>query len=228
MIDLTDSITPHTEHYEGNWKNADGKPVTSVDVTYHAQYNRIYHSPVQLNYRQMGYENFDYFGDHYYQAQNLAGERVQVPLVYPVRKKDWPEGRKDSLEAKYVFDYPVFDIERGYPFKLSATETYYYNNNTKSDTIDVVRLSGGFVTIRNSMISSTHRDTLTLDSVGEATYIVKAAQTPYMVSGKDALYTLNMTMLMDGTYYEATPLKAQYPQQVRSEGRDEHHQASTD
>ena len=215
VIDLTDSITPHTDHFEGKWKNANGAPVTSVDVKYHAQYSRIYHSPVQLNYRQMGYENFDYFGDHYYQAQNLAGESVQVPLVYPVRKKDWPEGRKDSLEAKYVFDYPVFDIERGYPFKLSATETYYYNNNTKSDTIDVVRLSGGFVTIRNSMISSTHSDTLTLDSVGEATYIVKAAQTPYMVSGKDALYTLNMTMLMDGTYYEATPLKA-YTLNIRS------------
>ena len=215
VIDLTDSITPHTDHFEGKWKNANGDPVTSVDVKYHAQYNRIYHSPVQLNYRQMGYENFDYFGDHYYQAKNLAGESEQVPLVYPVRKKDWPEGRKDSLEAKYVFDYPVFDIERGYPFKLSATETYYYNNNTKNDTIDVVRLSGGFVTIRNSMISSTHRDTLTLDSVGEATYIVKAAQTPYLVSGKDALYTLNMTMLMDGTYYEATPLKA-YTLNIRS------------
>ena len=215
VIDLTDSITPHTDHFEGKWKNANGDPVTSVDVKYHAQYNRIYHSPVQLNYRQMGYENFDYFGDHYYQAKNLAGESEQVPLVYPVRKKDWPEGRKDSLEAKYVFDYPVFDIERGYPFKLSATETYYYNNNTKNDTIDVVRLSGGFVTIRNSMISSTHRDTLTLDSVGEATYIVKAAQTPYMVSGKDALYTLNMTMLIDGTYYEATPLKA-YTLNIRS------------
>ena len=215
VIDLTDSITPHTDHFEGKWKNANGDPVTSVDVKYHAQYNRIYHSPVQLNYQQIGYENFSYFGDHYYQAKNLAGESEQVPLLYPVRKKDWPESRKDSLEAKYVFGYPVFDIERGYPFKISATETYYYNNDTKNDTIDVVRLSGGFVTIRNSMISPTHRDTLTLDSVGEATYIVKAAQTPYMVSGKDALYTLSMTMLMDGTYYEATPLKA-YTLNIRS------------
>ena len=208
VIDLTDSIKPHTDHYEGLWKNANGEDVMSVDVNYHAQYSRIYHSPVLIEYKQTSFDKYDYFGDKFYNARNLAGESDQVPLCYPVRKKDWPEGRKDSLEAVYTFGYPVFSIERSYPFKISAVEKYYYNNDTKNDTVDIVRLSGGLVTIHNGMESSTHRDTLRLDSVGEGVYAIKAKQIPYMLTGDNALRTVTMTLLLDGTYYEATPLRA--------------------
>ena len=208
VIDLTDSIKPHTDHYEGLWKNANGDDVKSVDVSYHAKYSRIYHSPVIIDYKQAVYDKFEYFGDHYYWAKDLAGNREQVTLAYGKRKKDWPEGRKDSLEAVYTFGHPVFSVERSYPFKISATEKYYYNNDIKNDTVDIVRLSGGKVIIHNGMESSTHRDSVLLDSVGEATYAIKAKQTPYMLTGDDALRTISMTLLLDGTYYEATPLRA--------------------
>ncbi len=208
VIDLSDSLTEHTDHLTGEWTTVTKKTVREVDVKYHAQYNRIYHSPVILDYEQKGYENFSYLGERYYQARNLMGETSQVPLCYPVRKANWPEGKADSLVAVYTFGHPVFNIERSYPIKISATERYYYNNNTKSDTIDVVRLSGGFVTIQNGMVSSTHRDTLSLDANGEGTYRLQAKQIPYMLAGDDALRTVSMTLLMDGTYYEAKPLKA--------------------
>ncbi len=210
VIDLTDSLTEHTDKYTGEWKSANGDKVTSVEVKYHAQYNRIYHSPVIIDYKQVGYDTFSYFGDRYYNAKNLAGESEQVPLCYPVKKKqkDASGKEKEIIETVYSFGYPVFDIERSYPIKISATEKYYYNNNTKSDTIDVVRLSGGEVTIHNGFESSTHREVVKLDSVGEYVYNLKAKQVPYLLTGKDALRTLTMTLLMDGTHYEAKPLSA--------------------
>ena len=207
VIDLSDSLTLHTDHLEGAWTAADKSEVTAVDVTYYALYNRIYHTPVILDYQQQGYDNFSYLGERYYQARNLMGQSSQVPLCYPVRKTNWPAGKADSLETVYTFGYPVFNIERSYPIKISATERYYYNNNTASDTIDVVRLSGGFVTIQNGMVSSTHRDTLSLDANGEGVYRLQAKQLPYMLTGDDALRTISMTLLMDGTYYEAKPQK---------------------
>ena len=208
VIDLTDSLTEHTDHYEGAWMNAEKVKIDSVDVKYHAQYSRIYHSPVVIDYKQIGYENFDYFGDRYYSYKALSGEKQRLSLAYGVRKAGWPEGKRDSMETHYTFGYPVFSIDRKYPVKISATERYYYNNNTKSDTIDIIRLSGGEVTIHNGMVSSTHRDTLKLDSVGEATYNLAAAQVPYQLTGTDALRTVSMTLEMDGTHYEATPLRA--------------------
>ena len=210
VIDLTDSLTEHKDEYKGIWKNANGDDVTSVEVKYHAQYNRIYHSPVIIDYKQVAYDKFSYFGDRYYNAKNLAGESEQVPLCYPVTKKvkDSAGKEKEITETVYSFGYPVFDIERSYPIKISATEKYYYNNNTKSDTIDVVRLSGGEVTIHNGFESSTHREVVKLDSVGEYTYNLKAKQVPYLLTGKNALRTLTMTLAMDGTHYEAKPLNA--------------------
>ena len=208
VIDLTDSLTQHTDHYEGSWQNADKAVIRSVDVQYHAQYSRIYHSPVIIDYKQVGYENFDYFGDSYYSYKALSGDKQKLALAYGVRKAGWPVGKRDSMETRYTFGHPVFSIDRKYPVKISATERYYYNNNTKSDTIDIIRLKGGEVTIHNGMVSSTHRDIVQLDSVGEAVYNLEAAQVPYLLTGSDALRTVTMTLEMDGTYYEATPLRA--------------------
>ena len=208
VIDLTDSLTLHRDTIQGSWKNAEMVEVKTVVEEYHAQYNRIYHSPVLIDYMQQGYDPFNYFGDRYYSFKNLVGDNQKLALAYGVRKQGWPVGKKDSLETVYTFGYPVFSIDKKYGVKISATEKYYYNNNTKSDTIDVIRLCGGVVTIHNGMISSTHRDTVQLDSLGEANYTLEAAQTPYLLTGKDALRTVSMTLEMDGIHYEATPLQA--------------------
>ena len=207
VIDLTDSITLHEDELKGTWETATVK-VTDPVEKYNAKYSRIYHSPVIIDYRQQGFDPFDYFGERYYSYQNLSGQKEKLALAYGVRKPDWPQGKRDSLETRYTFGHPVFNIDRKYGFTISAIEKYYYNNNPKSDTIDVVHLEGGVVTIHNGMVSATHRDTLRLDSQGQGNYTIEAAQTPYLLTGDDALHTVTMTLEMDGTHYEAEPLKA--------------------
>jgi hypothetical protein len=208
VIDLSDSLTLHTDIIHGQWRSKNGEDITEVQVQYHAQYSRIYHSPVNISYKQINYDTFDYLGNRYYVAKNLDGTSAKVELVRPVRKEGWPVGHSDSLRADYTFGYPVFNIERTYPVKISATERYYYNNNEKSDTVDVVRLSGGKVTIQNGFVSSTDFEKVELDSVGEYLYQLRATQIPYMTTVEEALRTLTMTLDMDGVYYEAKPLRA--------------------
>ncbi|MBQ7141856.1 MAG: hypothetical protein IJR84_02190 [Bacteroidaceae bacterium] len=209
VIDLTDSLTSHKEVVKGTWQTIGSKKdVINPVEEYHAKYSRIYHSPVIIDYKQQGFDEFDYFGDRYYSYQTLSGDKQKLALAYGVKKENWSEGKRDSLETHYTFGHPVFNTDRKYGFTISAVEKYYYNNNTKSDTIDVVKLSGGVVTIHNGMVSETHCDTLHLDSLGQGNYTIEAAQTPYLLTGEDALYTVSMTLEMDGTHYEAEPLKA--------------------
>ena len=208
VLDLTDSITMHRDTLKGKWNTVgDRKELTTVVEEYQAKYSRIYHSPVQIEYKQQGFGQFDYFGDQYYSFKNLAGSKQKLAMAYGVRKADWTKGKKDSLETRYTFGYPVFSIDKKYPLWISATEKYYYNNNTSSDTIDVVQLPGGVVTIHNGMVSQLHRDTVQLDSLGQANYVMEIAQKPYLLTGDDALQTMTMTLLRDGTHYEAAPLK---------------------
>ncbi len=208
VIDLSDSLTLHTDTVRGKWRSKSGKDLDLVTVKYHAQYNRIYHAPVSIEYNQIGYDNFSYLGNRYYTAKGLDGTSKKIELVRPVRKPNWPVGRKDSLMADYTFGYPVFNIDRKYPIRISATEKYYYNNGNSPDSLDVVRLSGGKVTIQNGFVSSTHREVIELDSAGQYLYQLSASQIPYLITGEQATRTVTMTLQLDGTYYEAEPLKA--------------------
>ena len=208
VIDLSDSIVMHRDTLNGEWQTSgDHAKLTTLVEEYQAKYSRIYHSPVLIDYKQQGFSKFDFFGDQYYSFKNLSGSKQKLTLAYGVKKADWPKGKKDSLETRYTFGYPVFSIDRKYPLWISAVEKYYYNNNTKSDTIDVVSLPGGVVTIHNGMQGPLHRDTVHLDSLGQANYVMEIAQKPYLLTGDDALQTMTMTLLQDGTYYEAEPLK---------------------
>ena len=207
VIDLTDSLTLHTDTIMGQWKSRGGVEFAEAVEQYHAKYSRIYHSPVLLEYQQQGYDAFSYFGEKNFSYQPIKGVKQQIPVAYSVKKPNWPDDRKDSLETRYTFGYPVFSTDRGYGLKLSALERYYYNNNTKSDTIDVVKLDGGFVTIRNGLMSGTQRDTLSLDSLGEGNYTLRADRTPYLLTGTGALCTVTFTMERDGTTFEAAPLR---------------------
>ena len=206
VIDLTDSLTLHKDIVKGSWRSRANEDITQLEIAYNAKYNRIYRTPVLLERKQVGYEKFDYFGDRIYTAQSLVGDKVKVPLVYQKTTKD--DKGKEVTNVVYTFGYPVFNTDRGYPFIISAVERYYYNNDVQSDTVDVVKLDGGFVTIRNGLISGTHRDTLTLDNNGEGYYVLRAAQRPYLMTGKDALCTVTFSMERDGMTYEGQPLKA--------------------
>ncbi len=225
VIDLTDSLTNHTDTYYGAWATATGDTVREVDVKYHAQYSRIYRAPIQLEYKQIGYDKFDYFGDRIYTAQSLVGDKVKVPLVYQALKEEYKALKdkskwigKDSTVVKYTFGAPVFNIDRQYPFQLKAVERYYFNNNQQSDTVDIVSAGRALVTIRNRMVDGTHKDTLSLDENGEGYYILTAAQRPYSLTGKDALYTVTFSMEKDGVAYEAAPLKAYTLNQYKKAG----------
>ena len=208
VIDLTDSLTLHTDIMKGNFVSANGGNVSDPMVTYHAKYNRIYHAPVELTYKQINTGGAEYLGDKAYTAKNLMGESSTVQLAYTTKKPNWPKNRADSLQTNYTFGYPVFSYDRTYSLKLAAVETYYWNNNEQADTKDVVQLQGGSVTVQNQMISGNHREEVPLNDNGEATYLLKAAQTSYLLSEEQALRTVSFTLKMDGTTYEAEPLRA--------------------
>ena len=221
VIDLTDSLTLYSDTIKGSWKSRGGVEFAEAVEEYNAKYSRIYHSPVLLEYKQQGFDNFSYFGEKTYTLQPVKGVKKQIPIAYSVRKDNWPAGKRDSLETRYTFGYPVFSTDRGYGLTLSAIERYYYNNNTKSDTIDVVKLNGGFVSIRNGLMSGTQLDTLSLDSLGEGNYTLRANRTPYMLTGTGALCTVTFTMERDGTTFEGVPLKAYvFSQQTATGAQD--------
>ena len=206
VIDLTDSLVEHTDVLKGSWRTRANEDISEVSVTYNARYSRIYRSPVILEHKQVGYDKFDYFGEKSFAMRTLTGEKHQIDIAYPVTTVD-EKTKKTVTKTKYTFDYPVFSTDRGYGIKLSAVERYYYNNNVQSDTVEVVKLNGGFVTIRNGFMSGTQRDTLTLDSLGEGNYVLRAAQRPYLATGKDALYTVTFSMERDSVTIEGEPLK---------------------
>ncbi len=210
VIDLTEALEEKSDSLEGNWTTLTGKQVVhKVGVTYNAIYNCIYHTPTQLTYKQLGLSNFGFLGDETYVARNLAGDKVTVPLVYQVpTQPNLPEDTTTVMVTKYTFGYPVFSIEKKYPIRLSAVEKYYWNNNQRSDTVDIVRLSGGKVTIHNGMVGATHSEEVELDSLGQALVKLDADKVPYLLTQKDALRTVNMTLERDGTRYEAEPIKA--------------------
>ena len=205
VIDLTDALIMKHDTIAGPWQNPLGNEISEAHVDYHAQYNRIYRSPVELTYKQLGFNNFGYFGDLNYACSTLSGSRTTVPLAYET------EVEKDNRIVKkvnYTFGHPVFSIERQYPFQLSAVERYFWNNNQSSDTIDVVKMHGGVVSVHNGMVSSTDVQEVVLDENGECIMPLSAKQVPYLLTKADALRTITMTLKLDGSTYEAEPLKA--------------------
>ncbi len=209
VVDLTDSLTLHTDNYNGSWQDIDGINVTNPNVRYNGIYKCIYHAPIELRYTQLNYDNFDYLGDKNYTAYNQGGDKEIVPLAYnDTVKVKVNNVVKEQVLTKYTFGHPVFNINRPYAFQLSAQERYYWNNNQRSDTIDVVKLNGGTVTIHNSMESSTHSEKVELDSEGIGYVNLKASQISYNLTSNDALRNVTMTLEINGLTCEAEPIEA--------------------
>ena len=210
VIDLTNALDTLKVSYDGIYYDADENRVENPTAQYHAVYNRIYHSPVEVTYRQIGYDNFDYFGDKSYMATELTGKATEVPLVYSVRKPNWPANRKDSLMAVYTLGHPVFSIERRYNIQLQVGERYLYNNDPVG-RVDLVPLKGGMAYMQNGMRGLSFDDMNTikeyqlLDSLGRCVFTLKADQTSNM---SDCLRTVTFTVERDSTYFEAEPLQA--------------------
>jgi len=211
VIDLTDCLTPVDTTYAGTYKDVDTVTVSTPKAQYHAIYNRIYHSPVEVTYKQIGYDNFDYFGDKSYYATELSGKSAEVPLAYGVKKPNWPAMRSDSLETVYTFGYPVFSLERKYNILLQVAERYYYNNDKGNGTLDMVRLGGGKVRMQNGLKSVTLEGIMEapveIDSLGQARLTLQANQITTLLKRESALRTVTFTVERDGTFIEAEPLR---------------------
>ncbi len=195
VIDLTDCLTPNTTTYAGSYKDVDTITVKDPKLTYNAIYNRIYRAPVEVTYKQLGYDNFDYFGDKNYYASELTGETVEVPLAFP--------NPADTTKAIYSFTYPVFSIDRKYTIELQVGENYLYNNDP-AGKVDIVRLGGGMAMMQNGMKPGSYDEPVMIDSLGRARFTVQASQTTNM---KKSLKTVTFTVMRDGTFLEAKPLQ---------------------
>ena len=195
VIDLTDCLTPDTITYTGSYKDVDTITVKDPKLTYNAIYNRIYRAPVEVTYKQLGYDSFDYFGDKNYYASELTGETVEVPLAFP--------NPADTTKAVYSFTYPVFSIDRKYTIELQVGENYLYNNDP-AGKVDIVRLGGGMAMMQNGMNPGSYDEPVAIDSLGRARFTVQASQTTNM---KKSLKTVTFTVMRDGTFLEAKPLQ---------------------
>ncbi len=195
VIDLTDCLTPNTTTYAGSYKDVDTITVKDPKLTYNAIYNRIYRAPVEVTYKQLGYDNFDYFGDKNYYASELTGETVEVPLAFP--------NPADTTKAIYSFTYPVFSIDRKYTIELQVGENYLYNNDP-AGKVDIVRLGGGMAMMQNGMKPGSYDEPVMIDSLGRARFTVQASQTTNM---NKSLKTVTFTVMRDGTFLEAKPLQ---------------------
>ena len=200
VIDLTDCLTQKDTTYVGSYRDVDNKTIHEPKASYNAIYNRIYRSPVELTYKQLNYDEFDYLGDKNYNASNLKGEKVQVPLAYM--------NPKDKTKALYTFDHPVFSLERKYYIQVQVAERYVYNNDYTAEKVDYVRIGGGMATMHNGMKNGVAVDTLRLDDMGQATFMVSADRVAQPVGVDNALRTVTFSAEQDGTHFEAEPLHA--------------------
>jgi len=209
VIDLTSSLKMDTVVHEGTYTDIDKRQVYHPTEVYHAKYNRIYHAPVEISYRQIGYDTFDYFGDKSYVATTVGGDKFNVPLAYEatVQADDHGPEFAPTGQVIYTFGYPVFSIERKYPIEIQVGERYYYNNDRSAGQADMVTVGNGLVTIHNGMKNGVHQQTVQLNSDGYGTFLLDADQTTKLLTGEDALHTVTMTLTQDGTTYEAEPLR---------------------
>ena len=198
VIDLTDCLTVTDSTFTGDYKNVEGKTVSNPKQSYNAVYNRIYHSPVEIHYAQLGFDDFTYFGDKSYTASDLAGNRAVVPLAY----------KGADGQAAYTFGHPVFSLERKYRIRLVLAERYAYNNSKTSERVDYVTVGGGTATMQNGLQAGSGRVVQQLDENGQTIFDLRADQTCQLLSGEDALKTVTFTVEQDGTYYQAQPLQA--------------------
>ena len=198
VIDLTKCLVSKDTTYVGTYKDIDTVTVKDPTLTYHAIYNRIYRNPIEISYKQIGYDDFDYFGDKTYIASELTGKQTAIPLAY--------KNPADTTQALYTFTCPVFSLERKYRIRVQVAETYPYNNDLLSGKVDYVKVGGGVATIHNGLKNGTPSDTLHLDANGQAIFTVQADQTTQLLSGLSALKTISFSVAQDGNYYESAPL----------------------
>ncbi len=161
-FDLTNA--PHNK-FTDNYTKSMGTP-TIEDVTlhegdsifYNAVYDRIYHTPMQVDLTQMIYGLVrDGLGEPSMEVSDIDPSLITTIKLY--------EKNQDNT-IDYLLGYPVFIGGRKYQFIAQAYEDYYYNNDSQTGRLDRVPLRGGAVTIHNGLHDSKSSQTYALDSQG--------------------------------------------------------------
>ena len=191
-----------------------GKVGETLDLSFNVLkdtcvYNRIYHAVPDLEVTQYNPKFETYYGTKTTTATDNIGNKAEVELWgYKEIKKE--DNKKDSIPY-YSFGYPVFMANSPYGWMLQACEKYYWNNNPK-DRVDIVKLNGGAVLIKNYMVSNDESKlatTLDLDDTGYASYVFTPANTTNVLEDEMALRSVDITLNYDGNYYDIKPFNGQ-------------------
>lgn len=176
----------------------DGKVGETLDLTFcnngdTTVYNRIYHSVPTLDITQFNPRNETYFGVKQCIAQDNIGNKDTVIV--------W-----NAAEDAYAFGHPVFMAGSPYGWILQACEKYYYNNEPQNK-LDIVKLNGGSVVIRNNLVSASDEQTIELDENGGASYVFTPQNTTFVLENDMALKSVGITLEYDSTFYDVKPFK---------------------
>ena len=188
-----------------------GKVGETIDLTTKVngdvcEYNRIYHSIPTVDVKQFNAKDEPYFGTKTTTATDNIGNNAVVQL-WGYRKNTVNDTVTDST-AVYSLGYPVFMAGSPYGWMLQACEKYYWNNKQTAQP-DIVNLHHGTVSIKNYLVSTEESNAATnivLDSLGYGSYVFTPANTTNVLTGNDALKSVDITLKYDGNYYDVKPL----------------------
>lgn len=204
VLDLTNDIEKKEVIYYND------KTRENLSTTYNSIYQKVYHTPVKVTYKQSKYGmEQSILGADKISELNLKGERINATVATYDKATD---------KVSYLFGYPVFEEGKTYQLIVSAHEDFYYNGNTSTQP-DIVHLDAGRLKVRNGLESSISEQEYELDSLGTAIIDVKAGNTTFNLKEENALRTLSMQVLNNGYYYNADPLMA-YVTGYRDKGKD--------
>ena len=167
------------------------------DETSDATYVHTYHGGISVTYNQMLYGmQLDYLGERQMMHYDLAMEGTSIETTWKDKDGRW----------QYAFGYPVFKSGTSYSIRVSAHEDFYYNND-KTLMPDVVMLANCPVRIYNGLNDASDVIEGILNDNGMGIFTLQAANASFSMTGKDALRTADVSVLSNGEYIMATPLK---------------------
>ena len=169
--------------------------LTSAKHESTAEYKRVYHNPATLAVKQYNMSvQGDYYGEPFFTSENIGTTTANVPL--------W------SKDKGYTLGHPAFLADATYLFELQAQEEYRFENRT--DTVaDIVKLKSGTVYFNNDLVGNQRTDSVQLDTLGHGLYQFKPQNMTFLGTDENALRTLDINLLYDGTYYDIMPMNGQ-------------------
>ena len=187
-VDLTNAVVANPEVINGK------------DTTYYqATFNRIYHSPIELQLTQLNFGiDCDYFGESQLKVSSVVNKET-TPISVVCRDAD--------STAYYLFGHPIYK-EGQYSYRAEAFEQYFYNNDPLAGARDQVNMHGGTLRIHNGLYSNDQTILRQLDTLGRATFELNVGAPNFRVSGEAAMRTVSVSAEIENEFIEAEPIQA--------------------